>query len=101
MELQHQRADMMPHKANTPTELIKALYHVNLLTPFPISDGMLELWARSIQKLRPEITPEVVTQIIDKMKLGEIKYDTKEGVQNIFIGYRELSVMKNRHLPIL
>jgi len=86
---------MTPQKANMPTsELIKALYHVNLLVTYPITDGMLEIWASSIQKLKPEITPAVLTEIIDQMKLGKINYDPQKGIQNIFYGYDRLKSIK-------
>ncbi len=68
-------------------DLVKALYHVNYLVSFPISDLMLEGWSKSITELRPEITPSTVKWIVDHMKLGIIEYKSKMGIQNIFQGF--------------
>ncbi len=77
--------------ANTTTkvELAKALYHINYLTSFPYSDIVLEGWTNSIIELEPEITPEVVKWITDRMKVGLIEFDSKKGIQNIFNGFRK------------
>lgn len=69
-------------------ELAKAVYHFNYLTAFPVADYMLEAWAKVIAELEPEITPEVVKWIIDRMKTGHIAYNDKIGIQNVFNGFR-------------
>jgi len=76
--------------ANTriDVEMVKQLYHLNHLTPFPVSDNILERWSASIQELEPEITPEVIKWICNNMKIGWIEYDNRKGIQNVFIGFR-------------
>ena len=69
--------------------LIKQLFHVNCLVAYPISDTMLEVWANTLSELEPEITPEVVKWIVDKMKLGMLDFDNRKGIQNIFEGFRK------------
>jgi hypothetical protein len=80
-------------------ELVKALYHVNYLTPYAISDTMLEGWANSIQELNPNITPAILKKIIDKMKMGEIEFDNKKGIQNIFKGYKQFQLKNGEVTP--
>jgi hypothetical protein len=67
---------------------VKQLYHVNYLVNYPISDIMLEGWTRSINELMPEATPQDIKFVIDKMKLGEIKFDSRKGVQNILVALK-------------
>ncbi len=83
------------------TEFVKQLFHVNCLVSYPITDPMLEVWARSIQELTPELTVDILKQIIDKMKTGEYDFDNRAGVQNIFKGYKKYIVELNRYKPHL
>ncbi len=71
----------------TKESYIKQLYHVNYLVSYPISDLMLEGWSNSIIELVPEITPDDLKEIINRMKLGTIDFDYRKGIQNIFKGY--------------
>lgn len=68
-------------------DYVKQLFHINYLTSYPISDIMLEGYSVSIQELVPEISVKDIKEIIDRMKLGSIDFDSKKGVQNIFKGY--------------
>ena len=70
------------------SDLLKELAQFNLLTQYPVADVLLEAWAKSIQELTPELTPAMLKEIVDGMKLGLIEYDAKLGIQNIFEGYR-------------
>ncbi len=83
----------MEEQANTQIKkvdvaLVKAVYHFNYLTSFPMPDTMLEFWANSINELEPELTPDVVKWIADRMKTGHIQYDHRLGIQNVFNGFR-------------
>ena len=77
--------------ANTTTNLIKELYHVNYLVAYPISDSMLEGWAKCLTELAPGMSSYLLKDIIDKMKMGHIAYDHKKGIQNIFIAYQKMN----------
>ena len=70
----------------TSEQIIKELYHVNYLVAYPLSDIMLEGWAKCIIDLKPKTTPEDLRKVINKMKLGVIPFDPKLGIQNIFKG---------------
>lgn len=59
------------------------------MVAYPISDTMLEVWANTLNELEPEITPDAVKWIIDKMKVGIIDFDNRKGIQNIFEGFRK------------
>lgn len=76
----------------TEGEMIRELFHVNYLTAYPISDHILEGWARSIIQLRPDITPEMVRSAIDKMKQGIIQFDHRKGIQNIFVAFAKSTI---------
>lgn len=69
--------------------LINELFYVNCIVAYPVSDTTLEMWSKSILELEPEITPEVVKWIMNKMIMGLIPYDSKIGIQNIFNGFRK------------
>lgn len=75
----------LPNKTN---DLCKSLVHFNQLTPYPYSDLQIVDWAKSVEELAPEITPEIIKSIIDGLKIGAIPFDSKLGIQNIFIGYK-------------
>ena len=86
-----------PQLANTSTkieQIAKELFHINYLVAFPISDPMLEGWARSIDELDPQATPEEIKELIGNMKKGLEEFDKNKGIQNIFIGLRRLRMKK-------
>ncbi len=83
MEIQKQNNQL----ANT-SELLKQIAQVNLLTAFPINDLYLEQWVKTIQELAPDLTPERLKSLIDKMKCGILDYDHRKGVQNILLAHR-------------
>ena len=73
------------------------LYHVNQLTSYPFSDVVLESWAVSLINLEPEITVEAINWITDRMKTGQIQFDGKKGIQNIFNGFRDYITFQIRN----
>jgi len=66
----------------------KIIYHVNQLTPFPISDENIIAWAKSIDELKPNLKLEDLKKAIDKLKLGEVDFNPHVGIQNIFNALR-------------
>lgn len=60
------------------------VYHINHLTAFPLTDNQIDEWSRSINELRPDVTPEQLKEVIDGMKQGLIDFDNRLGIQNIF-----------------
>lgn len=84
------------HLANTTllTNISKELFQVNYLVAYPLSDAAIEGWTNCILELRPQTTIEELRSVINKMKTGEIEYDTKKGIQNIFRGIKELNPIK-------
>lgn len=70
-------------------DLAKVLVHYNQLTAFPYSDLQISEWAKSINELMPNITPDTLKTIINRMKMGIYEYDSRIGIQNIFSGARE------------
>lgn len=82
MELQKQNNNLLVN-----TLLIKQVANVNLLVQYPLSDSMIELWAKSIEELAPKLNPLTLKVIIDRFKVGRLEWDSKLGIQNIFLGY--------------
>ena len=89
MESQIQKIN---HSLSTPLndkeyEIATILWHVNQLTPFPLSDTQIETWSRSVNELRPNIEINRLDKMMRLLKLGEIEWDHKAGIQNIFRAY--------------
>tara|TARA_R110000868_G_scaffold119785_2_gene317817 strand:- start:7304 stop:7609 length:306 start_codon:yes stop_codon:yes gene_type:complete len=68
--------------------IARSLVHYNQLTPYILSDTQLQDWAKSILELAPDIKPNTLRMLIDKMKTGEYDFDNKLGIQNILKAYR-------------
>lgn len=68
--------------------LSKILWHLNQVVAYPMTDLQIEDWARSILELRPDVDLNAVKFLIDKFKTGEREYDSKKGIQNIFVGLK-------------
>jgi hypothetical protein len=64
------------------------LFHYNQLTAFPLSDAQIIDWAKSIKEIAPQLTTEILREIIRRFKVGQGEFDSKLGIQNIFGGYR-------------
>ena len=71
-------------------EVGKEIYQINQLVQFPISDEMIKDWTKSIHELAPELDGTKLKYIIDKFKTGELEYDSRKGIQNIFLAYIKL-----------
>lgn len=84
---------ILPSKKDTQSlatinNLAATVLHINQLTPFPYSDLQIFEWAKSINELTPELTPDILKKIIDKFKLGIYEFDSRAGIQNVFKGYK-------------
>lgn len=88
MELQKLKKDILS-LTKEQTEIAKELIHFNQLTPYPYSDLQISQWVKSITELIPEMTPEIIKHIIDRLKLGVYEYDSRLGIQNVFAGFRK------------
>lgn len=64
------------------------IYHVNQLSPFTTTDERLIEWAESINEILPELEIEDLKSLIRAFKTDEITYDTRLGIQNIFMGIK-------------
>jgi len=67
-------------------EIAKSLFFVNILTPFRVDDSVLELWSQTINRLLPQLEIRELQALMDCFMKHEIEYETRLGVQNIFIG---------------
>lgn len=66
------------------------LFHYNQLTTFPLSDAQIIDWAKSISEIAPNLTIEILHEIIRRFKIGQGEFDSRLGIQNIFNGYRTI-----------
>ena len=82
------------------TKIGQVIVHINQLTPFPYSDFQLIDWAKSINELTPELTPDILKKIIDKFKIGIYEFDSRAGIQNVFRGYKLILGEKIHFLQI-
>lgn len=82
----------------------KILWHINQIVSYPMSDHQIEDWARSLMELKPNTDLAALKFLIDKFKTGDMEYDYRKGIQNIFIGlryvYQENGVYKISKDPV-
>ena len=69
-------------------EIGNVIYHINQLSPFVTTDERLIEWAESINDILPGLELDDLKALIVAFKTDEITYNTKLGVQNIFIGLK-------------
>jgi|GEM_PF-3465221 len=67
-------------------QIAMVIYNISHLRPYPLSDSQIEDWSKVINRLLPDLDLYDLSGMIDKMIIGEIEYDNKEGIQNIFRG---------------
>ena len=65
-------------------DLAKQVYQINQLVPYPLSDVQIEDIARSLDRLVPELTPELLGLMMDRFKYGYYQWDRTQLIQNIF-----------------
>jgi hypothetical protein len=70
-------------------EIAKIIYHVNQLTSFPLSATQIEDWTRTISEIRPNQDLIKLRAIINMMKIGEIEYNSRIGIQNLFLALKK------------
>lgn len=66
-------------------EVLKELVNVNCLVNYAIPDAMLLIWTKKIVELRPNLKPERLRKLINDMMEGRAKWDSRKGIQNIFL----------------
>lgn len=64
-------------------ELTGIIYHVNQLTSFPLSSIQIQDWAITINDFYPNLDLDILKKIIRKYKVGQYKWNYREGIQNI------------------
>jgi hypothetical protein len=79
-----QRANQSLGLSEKVIELALVVFHINQVVPYPLSDLQIADWAKSINELRPDVEPQKLKEVIDKMKLGQIEWNYRQGIQNIF-----------------
>lgn len=82
------------HSLSTPLnhkEIIIAqeMWHINQIISYPLSDWQIESWARSINELIPDLDVNILKKSINLLKTGEIEWDSKVGLPNIFLAIKQ------------
>lgn len=70
--------------SNKELQIAGEIYEVNQLAPYPLSSIQIEDWARSINKLLPELQVSDLERVINDFKMDKIEWDYRKGIQNIF-----------------
>jgi hypothetical protein len=73
---------------NQELQIASAVWNVNLCVAYPLTDPQIEVWAKTIYRLRPETTVDELNEIMDSFMTGVNEWDTKLGIQNIFKAIR-------------
>lgn len=68
----------------------KAIHDVNKFLPFPISGPEIVSWAADIERLAPDVEVGALIRLMDAFKTGEILWEEKAGITNIFRGLRRV-----------
>ncbi|WP_346236928.1 hypothetical protein ABDK00_013195 [Niabella insulamsoli] len=61
----------------------KEILNYNLLTPFPLSDGLIRAYSEKLIELSPDIEPVSVRIAINSLIMGFTPYDKGSGIQNL------------------
>lgn len=86
MENQLQRNNTLQKPIVLTTEQMKfakIIYHVNQLTPYPLTGVQIEDWAKTLADLYRGLDLEVLKDIIKEMKLDNLEWNPKQGIQNL------------------
>lgn len=81
-------------------QISSIIYHVNQLTSYPLSDIQIEDWSISINKIRPNQDLEILSSIVSMMKTGAIEYNSRLGIQNIFMALKKYDKIRIGHAMI-
>ena len=76
---------------NNHIQLAYELEQLNeIYAPFRLSDEDIARWVIRINNLKPEITPEIMNEIVLNFISGKFKYDKNIGIANIFNAYSKI-----------
>jgi hypothetical protein len=56
--------------------------------PYPLKDDSIQEWAESINESLPGLEVEELREVMEKFKTGELDFDPRLMIRNIFIGLR-------------
>lgn len=76
--------DLAPALTDDQFEIATCISDLNMIRLGPLNESEIELWTRTITRLRPNITPEIIAKIMDKFLTGEWFYDKDLGITNLF-----------------
>jgi hypothetical protein len=68
-------------------DFILILVPLNTIITQPKTTQDFAGWSECIKRLRPSITPQILSLIVCKFLSGGFTYDKTEAIQNIFRGY--------------
>lgn len=89
MDLQLQKVNQSLGLSDKELIIAQAVFHVNQLVPYALTDLQISDWAKSINKLIPELDIDSLVYVIDQMKMGRIEWNPKLGIQNLFVNLLE------------
>lgn len=76
--------------------LLGPISRVNMMLDWPIKEEDMIDWARTIERLDPDVTKEELSQVFDGFITGRYEYRKDRGIRNIFEALKKL---RNNDLP--
>lgn len=64
-------------------QMCQALHVFNQLRDFKLDALQVVEWKDTIQRIRPDVEPDVLLKAIDALIAGDVDYEPKEGIHNI------------------
>jgi hypothetical protein len=65
-------------------ELCMVIRDFNQLRSFKLNDVEVLEWKDTLIRIKPDLTPAMLQYAIDRLMDGELEYNEKRGIQNIF-----------------
>lgn len=87
--VKHQDQSLNTPLTGKELQIVLPLVKINILTPFRIDDSIIEMWSMELNRLLPQMEIEELESLMDDFLKGDIEYDNKIGIQNIFKGLIE------------
>lgn len=72
-------------------EICTSIVDLNMIRQYPLSKDEIEHWAKTITRLKPDVSEEIISKVVDMYLSAEWDWEPEKGIQNIFNGIIELT----------
>jgi len=94
MELRNKVNTQIELSKEKKEEYCKAVWKINMMLSYPMTDGMIESIVSNILRLRPETTINDLNNVIDDFLTNKREYIASKGISNIFRELEKLNESK-------